>query len=88
VQEALTNVLKHANATRISLILENRPDHLHVIIEDNGQGFDPDSVWRNSVERRWMGLRGMRERVLLVGGSWNIESSIGLGTTIFIRIPV
>jgi PAS domain S-box-containing protein len=88
VQEALTNVLKHANATRISIILEKRPDHLLAIIEDNGQGFDLDSVWLNSAERRWMGLRGMRERVLLVGGSWNVESSIGLGTTIFVRIPV
>jgi PAS domain S-box-containing protein len=88
VQEALTNVLKHSKATRVSLILENRPDHLLAIIEDNGQGFDLDSVWLNSAERRWMGLRGMRERVLLVGGSWNIESSIGLGTTIFVRIPV
>jgi signal transduction histidine kinase len=88
VQEALTNVLKHSKATRVSLILENRPDHLLAIIEDNGQGFDLDSVWLSSAERRWMGLRGMRERVLLVGGSWNIESSVGLGTTIFVRIPV
>jgi PAS domain S-box-containing protein len=87
-QEALTNVVKHAKATRVSLILESRTNHLVVIIEDNGSGFDPEAVRLGSVERRWMGLRGMRERVVLVGGTWNIESSAGVGTTIFVKIPV
>jgi len=87
-QEALTNVVKHAKATRVSLILESRTDHLVVIIEDNGSGFDPEAVRLGSVERRWMGLRGMRERVVLVGGTWNIETSAGVGTTIFVKIPV
>ena len=81
VQEALTNVLKHAEATRVSVMLEYRYDELLVIVEDNGRGFQPE------VERDGLGLVGMRERVALVSGKLNIESEPGLGTTLAIRIP-
>ena len=81
VQEALTNVLKHAAATRVSVMLEYRYDELLVIVEDNGCGFQPE------VEHDGLGLVGMHERVALVGGKLNIESEPGLGTTLAIRIP-
>jgi signal transduction histidine kinase len=81
VQEALTNVLKHAEATRVSVMLEYRYDELLVIVEDNGRGFQPE------VERNGLGLIGMNERVALVGGKLNIESAPGLGTTLATRIP-
>ena len=81
VQEALTNVLKHARATRISVMLEYRFDELLAIVEDNGCGFQPE------VERDGLGLIGIQERVALVGGKLNIESQPGLGTTLAIRIP-
>ena len=81
VQEALTNVLKHAEATRVSVMLEYRYDELLVIVEDNGRGFQTE------VERNGLGLIGMNERVALVGGKLNIESAPGLGTTLAIRIP-
>jgi signal transduction histidine kinase len=81
VQEALTNVLKHAEATRVSVMLEYRYDELLVIVEDNGRGFQPE------VERHGLGLIGINERVALVGGKLNIESAPGLGTTLAIRIP-
>jgi signal transduction histidine kinase len=81
VQEALTNVLKHAAATRVSVMLEYRYDELLVIVEDNGRGFQPE------IEHDGLGLVGMRERVALVSGKLNIESEPGLATTLAIRIP-
>jgi signal transduction histidine kinase len=88
VQEATTNVLKHAQASRVSLILELRSDHVFVVVEDNGKGFDVEAALKESVSKRRMGLLGMRERVALVGGRLNIESSEGMGATMFVRIPV
>jgi signal transduction histidine kinase len=81
VQEALTNVLKHAQASRVSVMLEYRYDELLVIVEDNGCGFQPEG------ERNGLGLVGIHERIALVGGKLNIESAPGLGTTLVIRIP-
>jgi signal transduction histidine kinase len=81
VQEALTNVLKHAQASRVSVMLEYRYDELLVIVEDNGRGFQPE------IEGDGLGLVGIQERVALVGGKLNIESAPGLGTTLAIRIP-
>ena len=81
VQEALTNVLKHAQANRVSVMLEYRNDELLVIVEDNGRGFQPGQ------ERDGLGLVGIRERVACVGGKLNIESEPGSGTTLVVRIP-
>ncbi len=81
VQEALTNVLKHAQANRVSVMLEYRNDELLVIVEDNGRGFQPGK------EREGLGLLGIQERVALVGGKLNIESEPGSGTTLVVRIP-
>ena len=86
VQEALTNVLKHAQANRVSVMLEYRNDELLVIVEDNGCGFKPD-VPLTEKERCGLGLVGIHERVALVGGKLNIESEPGSGTTLVIRIP-
>jgi signal transduction histidine kinase len=86
VQEALTNVLKHAQATRVSVMLEYRYDELLVIVEDNGRGFQPE-VPLKVKEHGGLGLVGINERVALVGGKLNIESEPGCGTTLAIRIP-
>jgi signal transduction histidine kinase len=86
VQEALTNVLKHAQATRVSVMLEYRCDELLVIVEDNGRGFQPE-VPLTIKERGGLGLVGINERVALVGGKLNIESEPGGGATLAIRIP-
>ena len=86
VQEALTNVLKHARATRVSVMLEYRYDELLVIVEDNGCGFQPEAPLRMK-ERGGLGLVGINERVALVGGKLNIESDPACGTTLAIRIP-
>jgi len=88
VQEALTNVLKHAQATRVSLILEELDQHVLVIVEDDGKGFDVEAVMNMPDMERRLGLLGMKERVALVGGSLNIESRVGGGTTVFAKVPI
>jgi len=86
VQEALTNILKHARANRVSVMLEYRNDELLVIVEDNGRGFQSE-VPLTVNERGGLGLVGIRERVALVSGKFNIESEPGSGATLVIRIP-
>jgi PAS domain S-box-containing protein len=86
VQEALTNVRKHAQARRIGLVMERRGLELRVVIEDDGCGFEPGQVV--SERGRHLGLRGMEERAHLVGGRLEIESRPGHGTTLYLVIPL
>lgn len=88
VQEALTNVLKHAGAGGVSLIVERRADHVLAIVEDDGRGFDVEAVMTAPDARGRLGLLGMQERVALVGGTLEIESSSVGGTSLFVRIPL
>ena len=74
--------LRSANEQQI--ILERRTDHVSLIIEDNGVGYDTNSV---SLDDDRFGIRGMRERALLVGGIAEIESRPGEGVTVIVRIP-
>ena len=86
IQEALTNVLKHAGASRVSLIL-NRPDgEVVIIVEDDGRGFDSEAV--QSSQTGGLGLLGIRERVAQFNGTMTLESEPGRGTTVFVRIPL
>jgi PAS domain S-box-containing protein len=84
VQEALTNVVKHADASRVSVILERREGYLIAIVEDDGRGFAEDV----DMTRGRLGIVGMRERAILVGGSLQVESSADIGTTVRIRVPL
>jgi signal transduction histidine kinase len=86
-QEALTNVLRHAKAKRVSVLLERRKDSISLIIEDDGAGFDTATMFQAARSRGKLGLLGMRERIAMVGGTIEIESNPGAGTTIFARIP-
>lgn len=88
IQEALTNVVKHAGARHVSVLLERRPVRALVIVEDDGRGFDTEAVLRAANTERRMGLIGMHERARLVGGELEIESVPGAGTTIYVRIPL
>ena len=88
VQEALNNVLKHAQAQHVSLVLEYRGGRVLAIIEDDGCGFNVDAALNAPVAERRLGLTGMRERVESAGGTLGIESSPGVGTTLVVRIPV
>lgn len=87
IQEALTNVLKHAAAHKVSVILERRHDQTRVIVEDDGQGFDLNLLEQAPNVHQRLGLLGMRERVALVGGTLQFETAPGAGTTLFVQIP-
>jgi signal transduction histidine kinase len=87
VQEALNNILKHARAERVSVILELRNNQLLAIVEDDGNGFDVEAVKFASVEGNGLGIMGMQERVASLDGNLEIESRPTRGTTLVTRIP-
>ena len=84
-QEALNNVSKHAQGDYVEVMLERRSEQVVLIIVDNGTGFDLNQVTKDV--RRGMGLINMRERAAFIGGTFEIESQPGQGTTIYIRVP-
>jgi signal transduction histidine kinase len=88
LQEATTNVLRHAEASRVGVLLEIKDDAVRLIVEDNGHGFPAEDGRSASATRRRFGLRGMRERLALVHGKLDVESSSDSGTTVFVSIPL
>lgn len=85
VQEAVTNVVRHAQATTVS-VTASVDDRLAVVeIADDGVGFDPTS---RTIRARHLGLTSMRERAQAAGGTWTIESSPGAGTTVRVEVPL
>jgi len=89
VQESLTNVVKHAEATRVTVELSFQDDRkVRVVIEDNGVGFNVDMWEASSAGGNSFGLVGMRERVELLEGTFAIASSPGTGTKITIEVPI
>ena len=82
VQEALTNVVKHAQATAVSIVLARKDGVVTAVIEDDGRGFSPGGTLDG------LGLLGMGERLALLGGKLKIESSHGAGTTIVAELPL
>ena len=88
IQEALSNVQKHAKASRVSVQLDIRSDLLQVTITDNGIGFDMESVLRDPEKWDHFGIRGILERARLVGGEATIDSKKGRGTRIVLRVPL
>ena len=83
VQEALTNIVKHAEAHSVSIIVLDAEGAVRTVIEDDGVGFDPSTVRDGA-----LGLVGMRERVSLLGGRFEVESARGAGTTLIIELPL
>ena len=83
IQEALTNIVKHAGASRVSILLQRKRGAVVAVVEDDGAGFDPASTPDDA-----LGLAGMRERVALAGGRLQVESSSGAGTTLVAEVPV
>jgi signal transduction histidine kinase len=84
VQEAITNVVRHAKARRVSVVLLRSRQDVTVLVEDDGCGFDPAAPPAGAR----LGLTGMRERATLFGGVCTVESEPGHGTTIRIKIPL
>jgi len=85
-QEALHNVLKHAQARNVSVLLSRRDSHAMLVIEDDGRGFETGAAAPQSANG--FGLVSMRERATLVGGELEIDSTPGAGTSIFVRVPL
>jgi signal transduction histidine kinase len=82
-QEAVTNALRHARPGRVQITLTATPDSVRLVVEDDGQGFDPQLAPPDRY-----GLRGMNERVRLLGGSLHVRSAPGAGTQIEARVPL
>ena len=82
VQEALANIVKHADASHVSILLTRSERTVAAVVEDDGRGFDGDAV-QDDV----LGIVGMRERVGLVGGRLRVESTVGSGTTVAAEVP-
>jgi signal transduction histidine kinase len=82
VQESLTNVLRHSGATRASIVAGRNQHRLRIVVEDDGRGFD-----RSAVGTR-LGLRGMRERAELVGGTLRVDSEPGRGTSVVFEVAL
>jgi signal transduction histidine kinase len=87
-QEALTNVVRHAQAHGVTVLLEHRGSSVMLIVEDDGRGFDVTRVMDTRPHEGNLGLYGMRERASLLGGTMTIESTPGRGTAVFVRIPL
>lgn len=81
-QEALANAIRHANASRVDVRLECRPDRVSLTVTDDGTGFDPSTTSGGR-----FGLTGMRERARLLGGELTMETARGAGTRLHITVP-
>ena len=86
-QEALTNVARHAQASRVEIRIEKLPAGICMKIKDDGKSFHVDRVLHGNGSRR-LGLLGMRERLEMVGGHFAVESAAGQGTTITAHLPL
>jgi signal transduction histidine kinase len=84
VQEALTNVMRHAQATQVKIKIEGRPQEVVIEVRDNGRGFDPNTLGHT----RSLGLTGIRERAALIGASAEIIGSPGTGTLVSVHVPI
>ncbi|MFL5746805.1 MAG: PAS domain S-box protein [Niastella sp.] len=83
-QEALTNVARHAGATRVDAVLSQEENRIVLEIRDDGKGFNPNEM----AHKKTLGLKGMQERALMIDGDFQIESTPGKGTYILISIPI
>ncbi len=88
IQEALTNIIRHAEASRVTLSISLRNGVIQGDVIDDGVGFDPSSIRISDQDEQGLGLLGMRERVEQFGGTLDVDSSPGSGTRIRIRLPI
>ncbi|MFC2038396.1 histidine kinase [Chloroflexota bacterium] len=87
IQEAVHNVIKHANASRIDIDLVSKDGKIKVNIEDNGQGFDIDTIYASKVGIQSWGILGIKERAELLNGKFSIFSTPGNGTRLEVELP-
>jgi len=83
IQELLGNAARHSQATLVKVILDLGEDRIRVSVDDNGKGFDPDSIQQGNS----LGLKLIRERTEMLGGSFEVDSAIGKGTRVLFAVP-
>jgi signal transduction histidine kinase len=88
IQEALTNIARHAGARNVSVLVEQRGGMVITVVEDDGIGFDVEQMIGSNENYSHLGLVGIRERAELLGGGITIESTPHQGTSLFIEIPL
>jgi two-component system sensor histidine kinase UhpB len=88
VREAIANVVKHARARNVCVLLDCESNHLTLSVVDDGRGFDVAPTTRQAVRDGHLGLVGMRERLSRVGGTLSVNSTIGQGTTVTCLVPL
>lgn len=88
IRESLNNVRRHAHAQNVLVSMDRKDDKLHVTVEDDGKGFDPELTKKTYGERGSIGLLNMRERAETVGGSLSVDSVVGKGTKIVLTVPL
>lgn len=88
IQEALNNVAKHSGARRVSIVLSRTDGQVQAIIEDDGCGFDAAAARKSSDGRKRLGLLGIEERLVIIDGSLQVESSAKRGATLIVRVPI
>ena len=87
-QEALTNVRKHAQASRVRVVLDRLSRAVRLQVADDGHGFVPDEMKRSNGLGKRVGLSGMRERLSLLGGRFELRSEPGSGTTVTAEVEL
>jgi two-component system, NarL family, sensor histidine kinase UhpB len=88
VQECLTNTARHSNAKKVTVALKETADAVNATITDDGDGFDYDALLKSPGQERGLGLAGMQERAVLLGGTLDISTKPGKGTTVKVSIPL
>ena len=88
IQESLSNIIKHAEAATVQVIIKKSERNMTVLISDDGKGFDLNAMSIKEVGEGGFGLLGIAERVKMLGGTQEIESKVGGGTTVLIKIPL
>ncbi len=88
VQEAGNNIIRHAQAHQVKIQLTLSDSRITAAIEDDGQGFDVEAVMRSRSEKQALGLLGIQERAMLLGGTFDVKSVVGTGTRLTVEIPL
>jgi signal transduction histidine kinase len=88
VQEAMTNIVRHAQAQQVWITVRQEGEILRVSVRDDGNGFDVTAAFRNAINRGSMGLLGMQERVTLAGGTLSVNSQPGEGANVAAEFPL
>jgi signal transduction histidine kinase/ligand-binding sensor domain-containing protein len=88
LQEALSNMIKHADAAEVQITVGRQGRHIRMVVQDDGRGFDAEELLHPDNSSRGLGLTGFQERTKLLGGHFHCDSAPGCGTTLTFEIPI